>query len=125
MDVMDTIRRVMVVEDEVMLLLDLVDNLADFGIESIALGRADGAARTLCSSSVDALITDIELPGTSSGLDLAWRCAQLKPDLPIVVVSGGIRPSPSQLPPNAVFVPKPYGIAQILAGLDRQMRHAA
>ena len=29
---MDQIKRVMVVEDEVMLLLDLVDNLADFGI---------------------------------------------------------------------------------------------
>lgn len=122
---MDQIRRVMVVEDEVMLLLDLVDNLADFGIESLPLGMADGAARTLCKSNVDALITDIELPGDYSGLDLAWRCAQLRPNLPIVVVSGGVRPTRAQLPPNAVFVPKPYGIAQILAGLNRQMRHAA
>lgn len=122
---MDQIRRVMVVEDEVLLLLDLIDNLADFGIESVPLGKADGAARTLCKSGVDALITDIDLPGQSSGLDLAWRCAQLRPSLPIVVVSGGRQPSQAQLPPNAVFVSKPYGIAQILAGLDRQMRQAA
>ena len=122
---MDQIKRVMVVEDEVMLLLDLVDNLADFGIETLALGMADGAARTLCKSNIDALITDIELPGTNSGLDLAWRCAQLKPNLPIVVVSGGLRPTRAELPPNAIFVPKPYGIAQILAGIDRQQRHAA
>ena len=122
---MDQIKRVMVVEDEVMLLLDLVDNLADFGIETVALGMADGAARTLCKSGVDALITDIELPGTNSGLDLAWNCAQLRPNLPIVVVSGGVRPTRSQLPPNAVFVAKPYGIAQILAGLDRRVKQAA
>lgn len=122
---MDQIKRVMVVEDEVMLLLDLVDNLADHGIDTVALGMADGAARTLCKSGVDALITDIELPGDNSGLDLAWRCAQLKPDLPIVVVSGGVRPTRAQLPPNAVFVPKPYGIDQILSALDRRMARAA
>lgn len=122
---MDQIKRVMVVEDEVMLLLDLVDNLADHGIDSVAVGFADGAARTLCKSDVDALITDIELPGTNSGLDLAWRCAQLKPNLPIVVVSGGVRPTRAQLPPNAVFVPKPYGINQILDALDRRVARAA
>lgn len=122
---MDQIKRVMVVEDEVMLLLDLVDNLADFGIDAVALGLADGAARTLCKSDIDALITDIELPGSTSGLDLAWRCAQLKPEMPIVVVSGGVRPTAAQLPPSAVFVPKPYNIEQILAGLDRRVQHAA
>ncbi|WEK05219.1 MAG: response regulator [Candidatus Devosia phytovorans] len=122
---MDQIRRVMVVEDEVMLLLDLMDNLADHGIDSLPLGMADGAARTLCKSDVDALITDIDLPGQNSGLDLAWRCAQLKPNLPIVVVSGGVRPTQAQLPPNAVFVPKPYGINQILSALDRRVRRAA
>jgi DNA-binding NtrC family response regulator len=122
---MDAIRRVMVVEDEVMLLLDLVDNLADFGIDSLPLSMADGAARTLCAAGVDALITDIELPGKNSGLDLAWRCAQLRPDMPIVVVSGGVRPTRAQLPPNAVFIPKPYGIQQILAGLDRRLQQAA
>ena len=125
MTVMDGIKKVMVVEDEVLLLLDLVDNLAGEGIDALPLARADGAARTLCQSDIDALITDIELPGTNSGLDLAWRCAQLKPNLPIVVVSGGVRPTPAQLPPGAVFIPKPYSIRQILAGLDRQHRHAA
>lgn len=122
---MDQIKRVMVVEDEVMLLLDLVDNLADFGIAAVALGLADGAARTLCKSDIDALITDIELPGSTSGLDLAWRCAQLKPEMPIVIVSGGIRPTAAQIPPGAVFIPKPYSIEQILAGLDRRIQHAA
>lgn len=122
---MDQNKRVMVVEDEVMLLLDLVDNLADFGIDAVALGLADGAARTLCKSDIDALITDIELPGSNSGLDLAWLCAQLKPEMPIVIVSGGIRPTAAQIPPGAVFIPKPYSIEQILAGLDRRIQHAA
>lgn len=122
---MDGIKRVMVVEDEVLLMLELVDSLAEFGIDALPLSMADGAARTLCKSDIDALITDIELPGLNSGLDLAWRCAQLKPNLPIVVVSGGVRPTKAQLPPGAVFIPKPYRIQQILAGLDRRMQRAA
>lgn len=122
---MDGIKRVMVVEDEVLLLLDLVDNLAGSGIDALPLSMADGAASALCNSDIDGLITDIELPGNNSGLDLAWRCAQLKPNMPIVVVSGGVRPTQAQLPPGAVFIPKPYSIQQILVGLDRQHRRAA
>lgn len=123
--VMDQIKRVMVVEDEALLLLELVDNLAEIGIQSLPLSTADGAARILCSSDVEALITDIELPGTSSGLDLAWRCASLRPNLPIVIVSGGVRPTAADIPPSAVFVPKPYTIQQILLALDRRIQHAA
>lgn len=114
---MTSISRVLVVEDNVILLLDLIDSLADHGIEAIAATSADAAAVMLLSGRIDALVTDIELPGNLDGLQLARLCAELRPSLPIVVASAGVRPGRADLPTGAVFVAKPYGINAILNGL--------
>ncbi len=117
---MSEISRVLVVEDQPLLLLDLIDNLADFGIDALPASTAGTAARLL-EAGVDALVTDIELGDGPDGLALARLAAQARPGLPIVVVSGGIRPEPGQLPAGAVFLPKPYRVADILAALSRQV----
>ena len=116
--------KLLVVEDEVLILLDLVDDLAEFGIDALPLTSADGAAGALLTARVDGLVTDIDLPGTLSGLDLARRFAELRPGLPIVVVSGGHNPAPADLPAGAVFIAKPYRIEQVLAALDTSAPHA-
>jgi DNA-binding NtrC family response regulator len=117
--------RVLVVEDQPLLLLDLIDQLTDFGIEPLPAGSARTAARLLASD-VDALITDIELGNGPDGLALARLAASHRPGLPIVVVSGGVRPAIADLPPGATFIPKPYRVGDIVAALDRQgLAHAA
>lgn len=114
--------RLLVVEDNILLLLDLVDGLADHGIETVPVSSADGALAYL-TDHIDGLITDIELPGTLSGLDLARIVSTRRPGLPVVVVSGGLQPAPAQLPPGAVFIPKPYTLDRILTALATQRRH--
>lgn len=121
---MADLSRVLVVEDEIILLLDLVDNLADFGLEAVPVTSARGAV-ALIDTRIDALITDIELPGGYSGLQLARLANKIRPGLPIVVVSGGVRPAANELPPNAVFLPKPYRMDDILSALTRQYRACA
>lgn len=116
---MSDMSRVLIVEDDVLLLLDLIDNLADHGIEAIPVTSADAAAPLLLTERIDGLITDIELPGTLNGLQLAQMSARLRPDLPVVVVSAGIHPTRAELGATAVFVPKPYGIDRVLNGLIR------
>jgi DNA-binding NtrC family response regulator len=110
---------VLVVEDQVLLLLDLIDQLADFNYQVLPADSARKAARLL-DSGIRALITDIELGDGPNGLVLARLAARLRPGLPIVVVSGGVRPSADDLPPGAVFIPKPYRIDDIVAALERQ-----
>jgi DNA-binding NtrC family response regulator len=112
-------QRVLVVEDEVILLLDLVDNLADYGFEPVPVTTAKGAV-SLLGENVDALVTDIELPGGYNGLQLARLAAKARPNLPIVVVSAGIRPAADELPSGAVFLAKPYRIEDIVAALESQ-----
>ena len=114
--------KILVVEDQVILLLDLVDQLAEYGFESLPLTTADGAADSLLRTRIDGLITDIDLPGTLNGLDLARRCAELRPGMPIVVVSGGHRPRADELPAGAVFLPKPYRMEDIVAALPAPAR---
>ena len=109
--------KILVVEDQVLLLLDLVDQLAEHGFDALPLTTADGAAESLLRTRIDGLVTDIDLPGTMTGLDLARRCAEIQPGLPIVVVSGGHHPRAEELPAGAVFLPKPYSIEQVLTGL--------
>lgn len=116
---MPTLSKILVVEDQPLLLLDLIDQLAGLGLETLAAGSARTAARLL-NSGVDALVTDIELGEGPDGLCLARLAAEARPGLPIVVVSGGVRPRASDLPAGAIFIPKPYRVGDIVTALDRQ-----
>lgn len=122
---MSILSRILVVEDQSLLLLDLIDQLTELGLHALPASSARTAAR-LISANIDALVTDIELGDGPDGLALARLAAIARPGLPIVVVSGGVRPDPAELPPGAVFVPKPYTIGTILDALHRQaLPHAA
>jgi CheY-like chemotaxis protein len=116
---MPEISKILVVEDQPLLLLDLIDQLADLGLEALPAGSARTAARLLATD-IDALVTDIELGDGPDGLRLAQLVAESRPGLPIVVVSGGIRPRAADLPAGAVFIPKPYRVSDIVAALQRQ-----
>ena len=110
--------RVLVVEDNPIILLDLCDQLAEFGYHPIPASTAAKAARLL-DDTIAALVTDIELGPGPDGLAIARLAAHLKP-MPIVVVSGGVTPSRADLPAHAVFLPKPYSVEHIVMALDRQ-----
>lgn len=116
---MSTLSPILVVEDQALLLLDLIDQLAEFNYEALPAQSARTAVR-LIESGIRALITDIELGDGPNGLVLARLAARLRPGLPIVVVSGGVRPAKQDLPPGAAFLPKPYRVDAIVAALERQ-----
>ncbi|MHA6297482.1 response regulator [Devosia sp. CAU 1758] len=116
---MSVMSRILVVEDQPLLLLDLMDQLVEHGFDVLPAGNARTAARLL-DTNIDALITDIELGDGPNGLALARLAASGNPRLPIVVVSGGVRPAQADLPAGAVFISKPYTFSAILAALDRQ-----
>ena len=116
---MSDLSRILVAEDEILLLLSLVDGLAEYGHEAVPVTSAR-AAVSLLDTGIDALVTDTELPGNYSGLQLARLTARLRPGLPIVVVSGGVRPKSDDLPPGAIFLPKPYRVEDIISALERQ-----
>ena len=111
-------RKVLVVEDEVLIRLTLIDALEDAGFEVIETGTADDGFELINEHSIHFLFTDIQMPGKLSGVDLAHAVAVRFPDAGIVVASGRLTTADIDLPPSAVFYPKPYDLASIVAHLN-------
>jgi DNA-binding response OmpR family regulator len=122
---MSNISKILVVEDNPLLLLDLCDHLTELGYAPIPATNA-GAGAHMLDETVDALITDIELGAGPDGLALARIAACAFPHLPIIVVSGGVRPTSADLPAGALFFPKPYRVETLLGALQHSSHaHAA
>jgi CheY-like chemotaxis protein len=108
----------LVVEDDGLIRLDLVDTLMDAGYQVLEAANADEAWAILETTMIDALITDIDMPGSMDGLELARRVCNRWPDCKIVVISGRYNPDPSKLPESAKFLTKPVGETELLKSLD-------
>ncbi|MDM9625391.1 response regulator [Rhizobium sp. S152] len=107
-------RIVLVVEDEPFIRLSLADILEDAGYAVIEAGSVLEAVGVLgLRSDIDAIFTDVDMPGGLDGIDLARMVASVSASIGIVVTSGRAI-DPKALPERALFVPKPYSEAHAL-----------
>jgi two-component system, response regulator PdtaR len=100
---------VLLVEDEVLVRLFGADILEAAGFDVIEAANADEALRTLeARDDVQVLFTDIHMPGSLDGLELA-RCVHERwPDIELLIASGRSQVDPDEIPDNGRFVTKPY-----------------
>ena len=112
---------VLLVEDEVMISNLVADRLVESGFRVREVTNANEALRYMRSgASIDVLFTDISLPGGMNGAELAERAREMRPEMPIVYVSGRYKLSEiSPLVPRSLFVAKPYDPNDICALLTR------
>lgn len=100
---------ILVVEDDALISMWVEDALTDAGHTVRLAGNADHAMRFLESDeSIEVVFTDIDMPGSMDGLDLAAVVHDKWPPLKIVIASGNHRPSKDEMPPDAMFLQKPY-----------------
>ncbi len=100
---------VLFVEDELLVRLFGADMLEGAGFEVIEAANADEALRELESrGDVQVLFTDIHMPGSLDGLELARRVHTRWPAIKLLIASGRVRPDPEEIPDDGRFVPKPY-----------------
>lgn len=102
---------VLVVEDEAIMRTLLAYVLEDEGYRVIEAENADVAVQQLAAyEDIQAVITDVRMPGSIDGLGLAAWMLQHRPTLPIVVTTGfaGIRDVAAINPAIARVVLKPY-----------------
>ncbi|MGP6086754.1 transporter substrate-binding domain-containing protein [Antarctobacter jejuensis] len=82
-------QRILVVEDEFDLLDMMVDVLRKLGYDPLS---ADTAAEALdiarSGETIDLLLTDIVMPGEIGGFELAEAVRALRPDIPVLFMSG-------------------------------------
>lgn len=110
---------VLVVEDEDLVRLMAVDMLEDEGFSVIEAATADAAWAILeTRADITVLFTDVEMPGTMNGLDLASRVAERWPQIRLVITSGRVMMSNTAVPDHGQFVPKPYYSAQLIGAFS-------
>src|SRR5829696_4110887 len=100
---------VLVVEDEPLVRMAAAITLEDEGFEvfEAATARAALAILEKRSGGVDALFTDVDMPGDMNGLELAGIVHHRWPHIALVITSGVVR-KPSVLPERGIFLEKPY-----------------
>ncbi len=110
---------VLVVEDDPTLRSSLVFVLEEGGVPTVGLGNADEALGFLLeeADNVAAVLTDVMMPGTTDGLQLAGMIARQWPHIVVLVTSGRVRPI-EDLPPNVQFLPKPWRPSQVIAAMQ-------
>jgi DNA-binding NtrC family response regulator len=103
---------VLVVENDVLLRLATASNLRDAGFEVIEAANSAEAIRVLEFIPVDALFSDIDMPGNMDGLALAQWVHQRRLDTRIILTSGVERVL-GAAEEYASFLPKPYAVADV------------
>jgi two-component system, response regulator PdtaR len=99
---------VLIVDDEVLIRLTAADGFIDAGFAVLEAANGDEALAVLeANPTVDALFTDVNMPGSIDGFELARAAAERWPSLAVVVSSGRMA-RPGDLPLDTAFIAKPY-----------------
>ncbi|MCC5872032.1 MAG: response regulator [Gammaproteobacteria bacterium] len=109
--------RVLVVEDDIHIGRLVERILVREGFAVVRVMDVDSAWAVLEEPEVvDLLFTDVVLPGSSSGADLAAQLRERRPDLPIILTTGYDQSRISDHPgllDTVAFLPKPFTAVQV------------
>ena len=98
------------VDDDPIILMDVCDILSDAGFRCQSADDGD-TAKTMLAENAEAvtlLFSDVEMPGTTNGFELARYVAEHWPWIEIVISSGRVKPEDGDMPPHATFIGKPF-----------------
>ena len=115
--IMSPVRKtVLVAEDEALIRFLAVEALADAGFHIIEVAHTDEALAVLKvgADEIDLLFTDINMPGSMNGLELAHHVHSLWPRVALLIASGNARPTRTELPPGRRFLTKPYAMDEVV-----------
>ncbi|QDM15425.1 response regulator [Tardiphaga sp. vice352] len=110
--------RILVVEDEMVIRMDVVEMLDAAGFDIFEATNADEAIQMLeRNSDIRLVFTDIDMPGSMNGLKLAATVRDRWPPIRIIATSGHFKVRAGDLPADARFIAKPYQAAQIISAV--------
>lgn len=112
--------RILIVEDEMIVRLIGSDTLADAGYEVVEAETADEALLILDQhSDIEVLFTDIRMPGSMNGLELARVVHERWPAVKILITSGDTFPGDSDIADHGRFLAKPYRTEVLRREVDK------
>ena len=113
---------VLIVEDEFATRMAAADAISDMGLQVHEASDAKEALGEMHEHpNIGVLFTDVQMPGQMSGLQLAEQVHQDRPDVELIVTSGGLTLEDSELPDNWTFLSKPYQASRLIEIVDRKV----
>ena len=113
--------KVLIVEDEALVRLNIALHLEDEGFDVFEAPDAEQAIRILIDNpSIHLVFTDIDMPGSMDGLKLAAAVRDRWPPVRIIITSGRRSVVAADMPQDSRFFGKPY-TAKAVAAAMREM----
>lgn len=113
---------VYVSDDNKLLRMLFSDILTEGGYRVLEVGNASDALLLLAGrSDIDLLLTDVNVPGEINGFMLARRVQQRRPEIGIILMSGGETADPGDVPEGAAWLRKPVSPANLIIAVTYLM----
>ena len=113
---------VIIVDDEPLIRMVASFHFEDTGFVVYEAESADAAIGILeLQSEIGLIFTDINMPGSMDGLELAHYVSGHWPPVKIIVTSGKVNLPKDALPAGAVFFSKPYDTSAIIKKAQQLM----
>lgn len=100
---------VLFVEDDPLIREFVVEALRDAGYHVIHASTGEEALAWCQRHAADVLVTDIRLPGEVDGWQIAERCREHDPDLPVIYATGFSPTTPRPVPGSRLDEALPSG----------------
>ena len=119
--------RVMIIEDEAIIAIDLEAIVSEMGHQITGVARTEEAAISLAEQETpDLILSDIHLADNSSGIDAVNRILALHGDCPVIFITA----YPERLltgegPEPAFLISKPYSEDQVRSAVSQAMFFAS
>jgi len=105
---------VLVVEDEPLVREYVLDILGQSGFEVVAAATGEEALSRVAEGGLCAVVSDVAMPGSVDGFELARRVREQSPGTGVILVSGVHEPLQLRLPGGVRFVTKPVKASTLL-----------
>ncbi len=106
---------ILVVEDDLLLRFEMVDNLQDAGFEVVEAGSADEAIQVLAARhDIRIVFTDVQMPGSMDGIQLAAAVRDRWPPIDIIITSGRSDIRKQDIPARGLFLSKPVSPVELV-----------
>jgi two-component system, response regulator PdtaR len=112
---------VLIVDDEPLIRETVAELLSSAGLSTLEATNGVEALDVLNKNghAVAVLLTDIRMPGSMNGIDLARIAQRTWPWIKVIVMSGFYDSGPDGLPGNARFISKPWQAQEIINNVLR------
>ena len=114
-------RTILVVEDEQMVRMPIAEYLRECGYTVLEAGDAGEAIALVdASDHIDAVFSDVQMPGKMDGFGLARWITQNHPEVPVLLTSGynSARSLSAEATGKARLIEKPYSQAQVARRIE-------